>query len=82
MLAPRVPPVTTMFAVTPLFVFMETDSPESVLKLEVLVPEASSTLAVLPEPPLSVISITAEPSGLILLVTCELIPVDSSVVVG
>ncbi len=58
-----------MFADTPLFVFMETDNPESVLKLDVVVPEASSTLAVLPEPPLSEISIIAEPSGLILLVT-------------
>ena len=69
MLAPRVPPVTAMLAVTPLFVFMATERPESVLKLDLMVPEVPSTLAVLPEPPLSVISITAEPSGLILLVT-------------
>ena len=69
MLASSVPPVTAMLAVTPLFVFMATDRPESVLKLDLMVPEVPSTLAVLPEPPLSVISITAEPSGLSLLVT-------------
>ena len=69
MLAPRVPPVTAMLAVTPLLVFMETDRPESVLKLDLMASELSSTLAVLPEPPLSVISIMAEPSGLSVLVT-------------
>ena len=69
MLAPSVPPVTAMLAVTPLLVFMATDRPESVLKLDVVAAEASSTLEVLPEPPLSLISITAEPSGLSLLVT-------------
>ena len=69
MLAPSVPPVTAMFAVTPLLVFMETERPESVLKLDSMAPELPSTLAVLPEPPLSFILITAEPSGLSVLVT-------------
>ena len=69
MLAPSVPPVTAIVAVTPLLVFMATVRPESVLKLDLIVHELPSTLAVLPEPPLSVISIIVEPSGLSVLVT-------------
>ena len=64
MLAPSVPPVTAIVAVTPLLVFMATVRPESVLKLDLMVPELSSTLAVLPVSPLSVISIKLEPSVL------------------
>ena len=48
---PRVPSVTAMLAVTPLLVSIDTDSPESVLKVELL-PELPSAFAVLPDPPL------------------------------
>ena len=48
---PSVPSVTDMLAVTPLLVSIATDSPESVLKVDLL-PELPSAFAVLPDPPL------------------------------
>ena len=48
---PSVPSVTAMLAVTPLLVSIATDSPESVLKVDLL-PELPSAFAVLPDPPL------------------------------
>ena len=49
--------VTAMLAVTPLLVVsIATDSPESVLKVDLL-PELPSAFAVLPDPPLKDISI-------------------------
>ena len=48
---PSVPSVTAMLAVTPLLVSIATDSPLSVLKVELL-PELPSAFAVLPDPPL------------------------------
>ena len=53
---PSVPSVTAMLAVTPLLVSIATDSPESVLKVDLL-PELPSAFAVLPDPPLKDISI-------------------------
>jgi hypothetical protein len=50
------PSGTTMLAVTPLLVSIATDSPESVLKVDLL-PELPSAFAVLPDPPLKDISI-------------------------
>ena len=54
--AASVPSVTAMLAVTPLLVSIATDSPESVLKVDLL-PELPSAFAVLPDPPLKDISI-------------------------
>ena len=48
---PSVPSVTAMLAFTPLLVSIATDSPESVLKVDLL-PELPSAFAVLPDPPL------------------------------
>ena len=49
---PRVPSVTAMLAVTPLLVSIATVSPESVPKVDLLIPELSSAFVVLPDPPL------------------------------
>ena len=78
---PTVPSVTAMLAVTPLLVSIATDSPESVLKVDLL-PELPSAFAVLPDPPLKDISIKVEPSGLSVLTTWVVIPLVESVVAG
>jgi hypothetical protein len=79
--AANVPSGTTMLAVTPLLVSIATDSPESVLKVDLL-PELPSAFAVLSDPPLKDISILVEPSGLSVLITWVVIPLVESVVAG
>ena len=79
---PTVPSVTAMLAVTPLLVSIATDSPASVLKVDLLIPELPSAFVVLPDPPLKDISIKVEPSGLSVLSTWVVIPLVESVVAG
>ena len=79
---PTVPSVTAMLAFTPLLVSIATDSPESVLKVDLLIAELPSAFVVLPDPPLKDISIKVEPSGLSVLSTWVVIPLVESVVAG
>ena len=79
--AVSVPSVTAMLAVTPLLVSIATDSPESVLKVDLL-PELPAAFAVLPDPPLKDISMLVEPSGLSVLSTWVVTPLVESVVGG
>ena len=46
---PTVPSVTGMLTVTPLLVSIATDSPASVLKVDLLIPELPSAFVVLPD---------------------------------
>ena len=79
---PTVPSVTAMLAFTPLLVSIATVSPESVLKVDLLIAELPSAFVVLPDPPLKDISIKVEPSGLSVLSTWVVIPLVESVVAG
>ena len=79
---PTVPSVTAMLAFTPLLVSIATVSPESVLKVDLLIAELPSAFVVLPDPPLKDISIKVEPSGLSVLTTWVVIPLVESVVAG